>query len=836
MASASSSKSVLSSSAFDEYNLQLQSTALKATKLAVALPSDISFHRSINSELANDLDVCSSKALSLANALLNLASTSSSRGKGKVKLGSQDDVVDSFHSLVIDGMDHLLERADMSLDQYLGRIKAPAIAVNEQKPPTQKKPSAPRGRLDPTLQHASHLPKPQLKFKTPPSNINGDVWRPRLKHKYNAQVPLGYVFQYSQTDSPPSLHPYHHEITHLAYPAHQLSTTSSLTPPSSFEDTPFIFVSTLEQFTEMLAKLTDKQRVKEIAVDLEYHNYRSFAGFVCLMQVSTREEDFVVDCLVPEIREEMEALNEVFTDPQVVKVFHGAESDIIWLQQNFNIYVVNLFDTFHASKVLDFPRHGLASLLEMYCDFTADKRYQLADWRIRPLPAEMLDYARSDTHYLLFIYDNLRNALLDRSLSRAQSPASPQLSDSPPPAKDALLREVLRRSEETALRLYESEVYDEEEGTGPSGWDTLARKWNKVGLSRDAWDGSSNSVDRMKRAVYKFVHAWRDKVAREEDESHRYVLPNHYIFQLAEKPPADMAAFLATFQPVPPVIKRRAKELLDGIREVVKESLGAPAAKPEPAAIPESVSASQDVEMRDEAKDAIQDSRSPSSSRLWPTNQGSASMRAAASSLFGSTLTPPAAVGSRYAAPKSSLFGEAQPSVGARNLHDRFMEVVSRIHSTLSIAPTVPATLLTAAKSASPQTAETAAAAEPSVTGQPAEIPFVPPSQRQPKATAEVLDDTIVMVGQARQKKRKRSDKPKAAKDKSKEEEAAEPFDYSTVSNILDEAPDLEEQEPAGKKKRRQKGKEPVYQYGNFPAPPRAHREVKSGNQSLTFK
>jgi len=52
------------------------------------------------------------------------------------------------------------------------------------------------------------------------------------------------------------------------------------------------------------------------------------------------------------LRDELEELNEVFTDPSIVKVFHGAESDIVWLQQDFNIYVVNLFDTFHASKVL----------------------------------------------------------------------------------------------------------------------------------------------------------------------------------------------------------------------------------------------------------------------------------------------------------------------------------------------------------------------------------------------------------------------------------------------------------------------------------------------------
>jgi len=42
-----------------------------------------------------------------------------------------------------------------------------------------------------------------------------------------------------------------------------------------------------------------------------------------------------------------------------------------------------MFDTFHALKVLDFPRHGLATLLELYCDFSADKGYQLADWRVR---------------------------------------------------------------------------------------------------------------------------------------------------------------------------------------------------------------------------------------------------------------------------------------------------------------------------------------------------------------------------------------------------------------------------------------------------------------------
>jgi ribonuclease D len=65
--------------------------------------------------------------------------------------------------------------------------------------------------------------------------------------------------------------------------------------------------------------MLDKLRcAKEIAVDLEHHNYRSWAGFLCLMQITTREEDFVIDTIA--LREEMQELNEVFTDPKIVKV------------------------------------------------------------------------------------------------------------------------------------------------------------------------------------------------------------------------------------------------------------------------------------------------------------------------------------------------------------------------------------------------------------------------------------------------------------------------------------------------------------------------------------
>ena len=57
--------------------------------------------------------------------------------------------------------------------------------------------------------------------------------------------------------------------------------------------------------------------------------------------------------------------------------------DIEWLQRDLGIYVVNMVDTGQASRILGKARNSLAHLLQLYCEVNADKKYQLADWRIR---------------------------------------------------------------------------------------------------------------------------------------------------------------------------------------------------------------------------------------------------------------------------------------------------------------------------------------------------------------------------------------------------------------------------------------------------------------------
>jgi len=62
------------------------------------------------------------------------------------------------------------------------------------------------------------------------------------------------------------------------------------------------------------------------------------------MQVSTRTRDFIVDTL--KLRSQLgDALQPIFDDPSKVKVLHGADMDIQWLQRDFGLYIVNMFDT-----------------------------------------------------------------------------------------------------------------------------------------------------------------------------------------------------------------------------------------------------------------------------------------------------------------------------------------------------------------------------------------------------------------------------------------------------------------------------------------------------------
>lgn len=135
-----------------------------------------------------------------------------------------------------------------------------------------------------------------------------------------------------------------------------------------------------------------------LAVDTESNSLFAFQEQVCLIQFSTPKDDYLVD---PLALGDLSALESVFADPEIEKVFHAAEYDLISLKRDYRFEFNNIFDTMVAARILGWEEIGLGSILKSEFDVELNKRYQRANWGRRPLPPEMLAYARLDTHYLI---------------------------------------------------------------------------------------------------------------------------------------------------------------------------------------------------------------------------------------------------------------------------------------------------------------------------------------------------------------------------------------------------------------------------------------------------
>uniref|UniRef100_A0A0K0D917 HRDC domain-containing protein n=1 Tax=Angiostrongylus cantonensis TaxID=6313 RepID=A0A0K0D917_ANGCA len=279
--------------------------------------------------------------------------------------------------------------------------------------------------------------------------------------------------------------------------------------------TPLTMVKTVEDLRRLRDVLNS---CVEFAVDLEHHDFRSYLGLTCLIQISTRTEDYIIDPFP--IWNEMHILNEPFTDAKILKVFHGAEHDIEWLQRDFGIYVVNMFDTGRAMRQLEMQKFNLRYLVHHYCGILLNKKYQLSDWRVRPLDSDMITYARSDTHYLLYCCDRLREDLLKKGDSN-----------------QTLLRLVYSGSASICSRVYQKPSFDKD------GFHGLERRF----------------VNNRQEAAMQVLWHWRDRMAREEDESVQYILPNHMLIRISL--PRELKGILHCCNPVPPLVRECVHEL-----------------------------------------------------------------------------------------------------------------------------------------------------------------------------------------------------------------------------------------------------------------------------------
>ncbi len=150
-----------------------------------------------------------------------------------------------------------------------------------------------------------------------------------------------------------------------------------------------------------------------LAVDTESNSLFAYREQVCLIQFSTTQLDYLVD---PLALSDLSPLAVLFSDPAIEKVFHAVEYDLLCMKRDFGFEFCNLFDTMVAARVLGREELGLGALLETEFGIRQDKRNQRANWGQRPLPANLLEYACLDTHYLIPLRNRLREQLSQRDL------------------------------------------------------------------------------------------------------------------------------------------------------------------------------------------------------------------------------------------------------------------------------------------------------------------------------------------------------------------------------------------------------------------------------------
>ncbi|MGB1287874.1 MAG: ribonuclease D, partial [Aggregatilineales bacterium] len=119
-----------------------------------------------------------------------------------------------------------------------------------------------------------------------------------------------------------------------------------------------------------------------LAIDTESNSMYVYRSRVCLIQVSTREHDYIID---PLAIEDMQPFGELMKNPDIEKIFHGAEYDLLCLKRDFNFELVNLFDTMLTARLLRLEVQGLADLLYAYFQIDMDKTQRLSNWGVRPL-------------------------------------------------------------------------------------------------------------------------------------------------------------------------------------------------------------------------------------------------------------------------------------------------------------------------------------------------------------------------------------------------------------------------------------------------------------------
>jgi ribonuclease D len=285
-------------------------------------------------------------------------------------------------------------------------------------------------------------------------------------------------------------------------------------PPANTESAQY-----LDRSSEVDRFLNEISGVTELALDTEGASFHRFLDRIYLLQLSTRDRSAIID---PLPIGSPAKLGQLLQDPKVEVVFHDADYDLRLVHQDYGWHVTKIFDTRVAAQLLGIKSFGLAALLEQYFDVKLDKKHQRADWSMRPLTPDMLEYAAQDTRYLLQLRDHMKSELERRGR--------------------------WHWAEEEFSRL---------EGT----------RWE----AEESMEGflrmkGARDLNRRELAVLREVANWRDTVAAQLDRATFRVMGNEVLLELARRAPRSVSELSAIKGMPKGMIERGGADIVAGIR------------------------------------------------------------------------------------------------------------------------------------------------------------------------------------------------------------------------------------------------------------------------------
>ena len=167
-------------------------------------------------------------------------------------------------------------------------------------------------------------------------------------------------------------------------------------------------ITAREHLEEVCVELAKSPR---LAFDTESNGFYAYKEKVCLIQISTPTDDYIVD---PIAIVNLDVMGPLFADPNIEKLFHAGEYDVLCLKRDYGFTFSNLYDTMIAARVLGIKELGLAAAIERQFGLVISKKLQRADWGKRPLTTEMIRYAQGDTHFLMRLADEQKKALVEK--------------------------------------------------------------------------------------------------------------------------------------------------------------------------------------------------------------------------------------------------------------------------------------------------------------------------------------------------------------------------------------------------------------------------------------